>query len=93
MFVQEDFYQANPDVMALVMTQLSLKSGLKWWGNKQGVCSGNIRDEATTFPEHIQTKALEWANKDTAPDGVRISHGSQGEVRQIPQGKDRDWQK
>jgi hypothetical protein len=29
MFVQEDFYQANPDVMALVMTQLSLKSGLK----------------------------------------------------------------
>jgi hypothetical protein len=29
MFVQEDFYQAEPNVVAAVMTQLSLKSGLK----------------------------------------------------------------
>jgi hypothetical protein len=29
MFVQEDFYQAEPDVMAAIMTQLSLKAGLK----------------------------------------------------------------
>jgi hypothetical protein len=34
MFVQEDFYQAEPDVVTAVMTQLSLKSGLKEWGNK-----------------------------------------------------------
>jgi hypothetical protein len=34
MFVQEDFYQAEPDVVAAVMTQLSLKSGLKEWGDK-----------------------------------------------------------
>jgi hypothetical protein len=34
MFVQEDFYQYNPDVMAHIMTQLSLKSGLKHWGDK-----------------------------------------------------------
>jgi hypothetical protein len=34
MFIQEDFYQSNPDVMAHVMTQLSLKSGLKQWGDK-----------------------------------------------------------
>ncbi len=34
MFVQEDFYQADPDVVASVMTQLSLKSGLKEWGDK-----------------------------------------------------------
>jgi hypothetical protein len=34
MFVQEDFYQAEPDVVATVMTQLSLKSGLKEWGDK-----------------------------------------------------------
>jgi hypothetical protein len=34
MFVQEDFYQSDPDVMAHIMTQLSLKSGLKQWGNK-----------------------------------------------------------
>jgi hypothetical protein len=31
MFIQEDFYQANPNVMAQIMTQLLLKSGLKWW--------------------------------------------------------------
>jgi len=34
MFVQEDFYQAKPDVVASIMTQLSLKAGLKEWGEK-----------------------------------------------------------
>jgi hypothetical protein len=34
MFVQEDFYQSDPDVVAHIMTQLSLKSGLKQWGGK-----------------------------------------------------------
>jgi hypothetical protein len=34
MFVQEDFYQSDPDVVAHIMTQLSLKSGLKQWGDK-----------------------------------------------------------
>jgi hypothetical protein len=29
MFIQEDFYQANPNVVVHIMTQLSLKSGLK----------------------------------------------------------------
>ena len=32
MFVQEDFYQYEPDVVAMIMTQLSLKAGLKEWG-------------------------------------------------------------
>jgi hypothetical protein len=32
MFVQEDFYQAKPDVVAAITTQLSLKAGLKEWG-------------------------------------------------------------
>jgi hypothetical protein len=32
MFVQDDFYQAEPDIVAAIMTQLSLKSGLKEWG-------------------------------------------------------------
>jgi hypothetical protein len=31
MFVQEDFYQAEPDVVAAIMMQLSLKAGLKEW--------------------------------------------------------------
>jgi hypothetical protein len=34
MFIQEDFYQSDPDVVAHIMTQLSLKSGLKQWGDK-----------------------------------------------------------
>ena len=33
MFVQEDFYQHDIDVVQTVMTQLSLKAALKEWGN------------------------------------------------------------
>ena len=33
-FVQEEFYQADPDVVASVMTQISLKSGLRAWVDK-----------------------------------------------------------
>jgi hypothetical protein len=31
MFAQEGFYQAEPDVVAAITTQLSLKAGLKEW--------------------------------------------------------------
>ena len=34
MFVQEEFYQAEPEFVASVMTQLSLKSVLRTWGDK-----------------------------------------------------------
>ena len=34
MFVLEEFYQAEPNVVASVMTQLSLKIGLRAWGDK-----------------------------------------------------------
>ena len=34
MFMQEEFYQAEPNVMASIMTQLSLKARLKAWGNQ-----------------------------------------------------------
>ena len=34
MFTQFDFYQAEPDVVASIMTQLSLKAGLKRWGDR-----------------------------------------------------------
>jgi hypothetical protein len=33
-FVQEDFYQSELDVVAAIMTQLSLKAGLKEWGEE-----------------------------------------------------------
>ena len=31
MFAQEDFHQAKPDVVISIMTQLSVKVGLKEW--------------------------------------------------------------
>jgi hypothetical protein len=34
MFVQEDFYQAEPDVVEAIMTQLSLKASLEEWGEE-----------------------------------------------------------
>ena len=40
MFTQGDFYQSEP-VVAMVMTQLSLKAGLKAWGNKAHTAARN----------------------------------------------------
>jgi hypothetical protein len=34
MFVQEDFYQSEPDIVAVIITKLSLKAGLKEWGDQ-----------------------------------------------------------
>jgi hypothetical protein len=34
MFVQDNFYQAEPDFLAAIMTQLLLKAGLKEWGDQ-----------------------------------------------------------
>jgi hypothetical protein len=34
MFLQDDFYQSEPNVVAAIMTQLSLKAGLKEWGKQ-----------------------------------------------------------
>jgi hypothetical protein len=34
MFVQDDFYQAEPDIVEAIMTQLSLKANFKEWGDQ-----------------------------------------------------------
>jgi hypothetical protein len=34
MFVQDHFYQVDPDVVAAIMTQLSIKAGLEEWGDQ-----------------------------------------------------------
>jgi hypothetical protein len=34
MFMQDDFHQAEPDVVTTIMTQLSLRAGLKTWGDQ-----------------------------------------------------------
>ena len=41
MFVQADFYQYEPDIVAMVMIQLSLKAGLKAWGSKAHAAAHN----------------------------------------------------
>jgi hypothetical protein len=33
-FMKDAFYQADPDIVAAIMSQLSLKVGLKEWGDK-----------------------------------------------------------
>jgi hypothetical protein len=47
MFVQEDFYQSDPDVVAHIMTALT-QERLEAMG-PQSVCGGDVGDEATTF--------------------------------------------
>ena len=60
-FVQEDFYQAEPDTVAAIMTQLSLKAGLKKWGDKAFEAAHNemkqlhLRD--TFKPKHARELA------------------------------------
>jgi hypothetical protein len=34
MFVQEGFYQAEPDAVTAIMTQLSVEDGVKEWGGE-----------------------------------------------------------
>jgi hypothetical protein len=41
MLTQHDFYQSGPDVVAMAMTQLSLKARLKAWGNKTHTAARN----------------------------------------------------
>jgi hypothetical protein len=58
MFVQEDFYQSDPDVIAHIMTQLSLKSSLKQWGNK-GYAA--VTSEMKQLHFHNMFKTKQWS--------------------------------
>ena len=55
MFIQEDFYQAEPDVVAAVMTELSMKSGLRAWGTYGFLHYGMVR---LGFAQPVQLQAL-----------------------------------
>ena len=50
MFLQSNFYQYDPDVVATVMAQLLLRSALKLWGN-----DAQLAVEA-------EAKQLHWRN-------------------------------
>jgi hypothetical protein len=57
MFVQEDFYQAEPNIVAVIMTQLSLKAGLKEWGDR---CFTAARSEMKQLHLHNTCKQKHW---------------------------------
>jgi hypothetical protein len=56
MFVQQDFYQAEPDAVEAIMTQLSLKAGLKEWGDQAFTASRSemkqLHLQSTFKPKH-----------------------------------------
>jgi len=59
MFVQDDFYQAEPDVVASIMTQLSLKAGLKEWGDEalEAATSANKASKVHAIADGIAQQA------------------------------------
>jgi hypothetical protein len=72
MFLQLDFYQqAEPNVVAAVMTRLSLKSGLKEWGDK----AYYIAAESEMKQLHFRFKPMHWKElTDTQRQTVLESH-------------------
>jgi hypothetical protein len=58
MFIQDDFYQSNPVVVAMVMTQLSLKAGLKAWGHKAHTAA---RNEMKQLHMRDTFKPMHWS--------------------------------
>ena len=57
MFVQSNFHQADPEVVAATMTQLSLKAGLKQWGDKASAAAHTkmkqLHLRGTFKPKHL----------------------------------------
>ena len=57
MFVQEKYYQTEPYIVASVMTQLSLKSGLRAWGDKAYTA---VQSEMKQFHFRNNFKPKHW---------------------------------
>ena len=57
MLYQEDMYQAEPDVVAAIMTQLSLKVGLREWGAK---AKSAVHSEMKQLHFRETFKPLHW---------------------------------
>jgi hypothetical protein len=92
MFVQQDFYQSDPDVVAHIMTQLSLKSSLKQWGDKAyAVVTSEMKQ--LHFRNTFKPKHWSELSKTQHQMVFGIAHVSQGETRWIPQRKDCGWRK
>jgi hypothetical protein len=57
MFFQQEMYQEEPDVVAMIMTQLSLKAGLKQWGPK---AEAAVRSEMKQLHFRDTFKPFHW---------------------------------
>jgi hypothetical protein len=58
MFVQEDFYQSDRDVVAHIITQHSLRSSVKQWGNKAHAV---VMSEMKQLHFHNTFKPKHWS--------------------------------
>jgi hypothetical protein len=91
MFVQGDFYQAEPDVVAAIMTQLSLKAKLKEWG-KKGFKAAHPKMKQLHFRKTFKPKhwrELSKAHRQT----VLEPYVPQVETRRKDQGENHQWWK
>jgi len=66
----------EPQIVEMVLTQLTLKAAIKMWGNndtKSAAKTGD-RDKATALAEHIQASSLERVDVQAEGDCTRVSH-------------------
>jgi hypothetical protein len=72
MVVLEDFYQAEPNVVAAVLAQLSLKNDLKEWGNKAYMA---VKSKMKQLHFCNKFKSMHWSElTDTQRQTVLESH-------------------
>jgi hypothetical protein len=57
-FFNQSTHQEEPDIIAPIMTQLSMKADLKQWGGK-ATKGSPFKNEASLFQRHLQAIPLE----------------------------------
>jgi hypothetical protein len=81
MFLQEDFYQVEPDVVAMIMMQLSLQAGLKTWDDCYKAAYAEMKQlhmQDTFLPKHWLERAYSIAEG----NNFKIGYVSEGKTRQ-----------
>jgi hypothetical protein len=59
MLFQTDMYQAEPDVMAAIMTELSLQAGLREWGKE---AQKAVHSEMKQLPHRDTFRPMHWGD-------------------------------
>jgi hypothetical protein len=83
MFVQEDLCQADPDVVAAIMTQLSLKAGLKEWGEEASTAAQSemkqLHFKKTFKPKHW--RELSAQRQTVLESYIFLRHKQDGKIK------------